>query len=198
VLRKPSAVPETARTTKNERPRHDLSRWYLGTVSAGIVVTLEEYLNTAYSPDREYVDGVVVERNVGEGPHSLVQSNVLFALRLHYRDAWVWPEWRSRTLAGRFRIPDVCVTLQNPGTLVLEQPPFLIVEILSRHDAMSDVLEKLEEYASIGVPNIWMLDPWRRKAFRFAANRLEEVTGGVISTSEPSIQVSLDEVFRGL
>jgi hypothetical protein len=30
-----------------------------------VLVALEEYLNTSYSPDREYVDGVVVERNVG-------------------------------------------------------------------------------------------------------------------------------------
>jgi hypothetical protein len=46
-----------------------------------VMVSLEEYLNTAYSPDREYVDGVVVERHVGERPHSLVQSNIVFSLR---------------------------------------------------------------------------------------------------------------------
>ena len=32
------------------------------------LVSLAEYLDTAYSPDREYVDGVVVERHLGEGP----------------------------------------------------------------------------------------------------------------------------------
>jgi hypothetical protein len=30
------------------------------------LVSLQEYLDTDYSPDREYVDGVVVERSVGE------------------------------------------------------------------------------------------------------------------------------------
>jgi len=162
------------------------------------MVTLEEYLHTAYSPDREYVDGVVVERNVGERPHSLVQSNVLFAIRLHYPDAWVWPEWRSRTLKTRFRIPDVCVTLEDPGTDVLEEAPFLAVEILSKRDEMSEVLEKLEEYASVGVANIWLIDPRRKKAFTFAEHCLEEVTGAAIATSAPVIQIDLEELFRGL
>ena len=167
-------------------------------MSVGTMVTLEEYLNTAYSPDREYVDGVVVERNVGEGPHSLVQSNVLFGIRSKYPNTWVWPEWRARTRPTRFRIPDLSVTLRNPRTLVLEEPPFLAIEILSRRDAMSDVLEKLEEYTAVGVLNLWLFDPWRKKAFTFAGNCLEEVTGGVISTVDDAIQLSLDEVFQGL
>jgi len=36
------------------------------------MVSLEHYLDTSYSPDREFVDGVVVERDVGERPHSRV------------------------------------------------------------------------------------------------------------------------------
>jgi len=167
-------------------------------MSAGVLVTLEEYLNTAYSPDREYVDGVIVERNVGEGPHSRIQVDLVLALGRRYSDVFIWTEWRMHSATGRYRIPDLCVTLQNPGTLVLEECPFLIVEILSRRDAMSEVLEKLEEYASFGVPNIWLIDPWRRKALTFAAHRLEEVSGDAISTGPPVIEVTLAEIFRGL
>jgi Uma2 family endonuclease len=167
-------------------------------MSVGTLVTLDEYLNTAYSPDREYVDGVVVERNVGERRHSKVQTKFAIVLGRDYPDFCVWAEWRSRTLQTRFRIPDVCVTLTDPGTDVLEEPPFLAIEVLSRRDEMSDVLEKLEEYASIGVPNIWLIDPRRKKAFTFATHRLEEVTSGTLTTTDPVIQVTLDEVFRGL
>jgi hypothetical protein len=66
-----------------------------------VLVSLEEYLNTAYSPDREYVDGVVVERHVGERPHSLVQSNIVFCLRQNYAKLFVWPEQRVRTIPNR-------------------------------------------------------------------------------------------------
>ena len=50
-------------------------------MSAGTLISVEEYLNTSYDPDVEYVDGVLVERNVGHEQHSNVQSNIIFALR---------------------------------------------------------------------------------------------------------------------
>jgi hypothetical protein len=34
------------------------------------LVSLEEYLSTSYDPDVEFVDGVLVERNVGDWLHS--------------------------------------------------------------------------------------------------------------------------------
>src|SRR5215217_6957765 len=111
-------------------------------MSVGVLVSMEEYLDTAYSPDREYVDGRIVERNVGERPHSIVQSNVIFALRQQYPEICVWPEIRVRTVGSRCRVPDVCVMLEDPGTDVVEIPPFLVIEILSRRDAMAEVLEK--------------------------------------------------------
>jgi hypothetical protein len=46
-------------------------------------VPVEEYLRTSYDPDREYVDGQLVERHVGEYFHSLLQT--LIASELHGR-----------------------------------------------------------------------------------------------------------------
>ena len=46
-----------------------------------MLVSLDEYLDTADSPDREYVDGAIVERQVGERPHSLAQKNSVIYLR---------------------------------------------------------------------------------------------------------------------
>jgi Uma2 family endonuclease len=49
--------------------------------------TVEEYLATGWSPDREFVDGRIEERNSGEKEHSILQRylTVLFAIN---RDAW--------------------------------------------------------------------------------------------------------------
>ena len=162
-----------------------------------VLVSLEEYLNTAYSPDREYVDGAIVERNVGERPHSSVQSNLIFFLRQRNSRIFVYPEQRVRTVPGRrSRVPDVCVNLEKPDTDVLETPPFIVVEILSRRDEMSDVLEKLEEYAAFGVPYIWVIDPRRRRAFTYENGRLEEVKVDRLVAED--IQLPLQEVFAGL
>ena len=35
------------------------------------MVSVDEYLHTAYHPDCDYVDGVVEDRNVGEKDHSV-------------------------------------------------------------------------------------------------------------------------------
>ena len=70
-------------------------------------VPVEEYLRKSYDPDREYVDGQLVERHVGDRPHSMVQSNVIFSLRQRYGSLFVWPEQRIRTIADRrSRVPD--------------------------------------------------------------------------------------------
>jgi hypothetical protein len=42
-----------------------------------MAATLEEYLHTSYHPDMEYVDGVLVRRNVGTYLHSLLQTLVV-------------------------------------------------------------------------------------------------------------------------
>ena len=162
------------------------------------LVSLQEYLDTEYSPDREYVDGVVVERHVGERPHSKVQKNLVAAFDRRYPKLDVWPEQRVRTVDARWRTPDVCVTLEDPGTDVFEAAPFVCIEILSRSDNVSDLLEKLEEYAALGVPNIWVIDPHRRKAFTYEDRSLREVTSPELTSNDPALTIPLAEVFLRL
>lgn len=163
-----------------------------------VLTDIQEYLETGYSPDREFVDGAVVERHVGEKSHSLVQCNVIFFLRTLYPKLFIWPEQRVRTIANRCRIPDVCVTEQEPPTEVFEAPPLICIEILSRRDEMSDVLEKLEEYAAAGVRYIWVIDPRRKKAF-FYDGALKEITSSVLATTgEPLVELPLTDVFLGM
>ena len=157
------------------------------------LVSVEEYLHTDYSPDREYVDGVVVEREVGQKPHSRVQRNLIHFLSLRYPALFVWPEQRVRTIPGRrWRIPDVCVTLDEPPTDVFETPPFLCIEIVSSEDRISRVIEKLEEYQAFGVPHIWVIDPLRSKAF-FFRDGLQELKSDGLTAGD--IRLPLSEVF---
>src|SRR5262245_29888129 len=119
------------------------------------LISVEEYLNTSYSPDKEFVEGVLVERNVGEKPQSRLQRNLILALARNYPFLHVWPELRIKSVGERHRIPDLCVTLTEPETDVLHVAPFIAIEILSKDDTATAVLEKLAEYAAIGTPNIW-------------------------------------------
>jgi Uma2 family endonuclease len=120
-----------------------------------------------------------VERNVGEKPHSkLVQ-----AFGTKYPGLHVWPERRMKSVNNRHRIPDVSVTLTEPETDVLEQAPFIAIEILSSNDTASDLLEKLAEYAAIETPNIWIFDPRRQRMYTYHTGTLQEVATDTIATT---------------
>jgi Uma2 family endonuclease len=163
-----------------------------------VLVSMEEYLNTAYWPDREYVDGEIVGRNVGERPHSRVQSNLSVLLGAGCPHLFPWPSVRVRTVPGRrCRVPDICVTLEDPGTDVFEAPPLISIEILSKKDRLSRIVAKCEEYAAFGVLYIWVIDPRRKKAFALENGRLEEVLEALTAASH-KVHLPLDEIFRGL
>lgn len=162
-----------------------------------VPTAIEEYLETDYSPDREFVDGVVVERHLGEQPHSIVQGNVYYSLRRRYPKLFILPEQRVRTTPNRCRIPDVLVAMQKSPTDVFEAPPLIWIEVLSRRDEMTNVLEKLAEYAAAGVRYIWVFDPRRKKAYTYDG-ALREVTGALATTEEPVIELPLADVFLEL
>jgi len=158
-------------------------------------VPVEDYLNTPYDPDVEFVDGVLVERNVGEWLHSLIQSNVLFALRRKYPHLKVVAELRSSVTGTRYRLPDVCVLLSAPKTRYLLDAAFLVVEVLSEGDVMSVVIEKLKEYAGKGVEKIWLIDPRLQLLSVYRSPALVEVEGEAIATADGSVELLRSEIF---
>jgi Uma2 family endonuclease len=156
-------------------------------------------LNTSYDPDVEYVDGVLVERNVGDLLHGLVQRNVVVPLTNKYPAVFAIPELRSQTRTTRYRLPDVCVMLSLPKTKYLLDAAFLAIEILSEEDRMTKVMDKLEEYSRKGVPNIWVIDPRRRSIAVYSNGALNEVRGDrVATTGEPRLELTRDEIFKDL
>jgi Uma2 family endonuclease len=160
------------------------------------LISLEEYLNTSYDPDVEYVDGNLADRSVGDYIHSLVQSNLIVALSRKDSRLLVLPGLRSKTRETRYRLPDVCVLLAVPKTKYLRDAAFLVVEVLSEDDRMSFTLEKLEEYERKGVPNIWLIDPRLQKMSVYSNGDLREIRNDVISTHDGQIAITREEIFR--
>ena len=159
-------------------------------------MTVEQYLNTSYDPDVEYVDGTLLERNVGDWLHSLIQSNIISALRTKYPQLKVVPELRSQTAATRFRLPDVAVLREAPDERYLTAPPLIAIEILSESDCMSAVMEKLHEYDAYGTPNIWVIDPRLRQISAFHAGVLKEISGDTLFTARKEIALTRAEIFQ--
>jgi Uma2 family endonuclease len=162
------------------------------------LISVEEYLATSYRPDCDYVDGEVVERNLGEYDHSSTQGEILVYLGVR-KKKWgiiVLPEQRVQVKPGRFRIPDICVLLREPGEQILTKPPFLCIEILSTEDRMKRVKERVTDYLEMGVPYVWVLDPKSKRTYvATAAESLHEVKTSVLRTENPTLEVPLHEIF---
>ena len=160
-------------------------------MNVGTLVSLEEYLATSYDPDVEDVDGVREERNVGDYLHSLIQSNIIYALRREYPHLKTLPEFRSNTAQTRYRLPDISVLLATPQTRYLLDAAHIVIEILSEDDRMTKVLEKLAEYESKGVLHVWIVDPRLKLMSVYQSGDLKHVD----TFRAGNIELSFDEVF---
>ena len=65
---------------------------------------------------------------------------------------------RIRVTPRRVRIPDLCVFLTDPQQRVPSTPPFLCIEILSPEDRMSRLEVRINDYLTMGVGTVWVLD----------------------------------------
>jgi hypothetical protein len=71
-------------------------------MATSVLIPLEQYLNTSYRPDREYIDGEVVERKMGKFEHGRVQALLAIWFGSHEREWHIQTvtEWRTQ-VSGR-------------------------------------------------------------------------------------------------
>jgi Uma2 family endonuclease len=164
-------------------------------MATATTVPLEVYLRSSYEPDAEYVDGVIEERPVGELDHAAWQEALLAYFRQH-RD-WnvkAYPELRVQVGRTRFRVPDVTVLDQNaPKEQIVTVPPLMVFEVLSPEDIMRRVLVKLADYAQMGIPGIFLIDPIDHKYFIYMDGSLEYIGGPVQVAGR---QIDFDEIAK--
>lgn len=159
-------------------------------------MSVEEYLHTVFEgSDCEYLDGEIVERNMGNQSHGLVQGEFFYFFRQLRATTglWVIPELRHRVKATRYRIPDVAVFASRPASEVPDHPPLVAIEVLSPDDRIGYIVPKLEEYREWGVENIWLADPEDRKLFVYGASGLHEVER--LELPQYSIVMTKDQIF---
>lgn len=160
-------------------------------------IGVEEYLRMSFDgPDREYVDGEILERNVGERPHSKAQKRILvfFAELEKSRPVYCFPELRVQVAPSRCRVPDLAVFAGvEPAENVPSNPPLVVVEIVSRDDRYVDLLEKCEDYRQWGVTHIWLVDPWLRKLYAYGSAGLSEAPA--LPLPEFDVEIPASAIF---
>ncbi len=165
------------------------------------LIPVEEYLRTTYRPDRDYVDGEVLERNLGELDHSDLQSEFVHYFRAHQREwkTYAFVEQRVQVAKTRFRIPDVCVVVgAKPRDPIFRTPPFICIEVLSPEDRVARVQQRIDDYLKFGVRYVWLINPENRRVWVYTLAGSTEVKDGILRTENPALTVPLAEIFAGL
>ncbi len=141
-----------------------------------MTVSVEEYLSTVYEHDREYVEGELIERNVGDFEHSALLGILIGMLSGQRRAAGIhiFPTLRVQVSARRFRVPDITVTTSKIKGRILREPPLLCIEILSPEDRASRLLLKINDYFSFGVRYVWVIDPEEKTAWSYTSEGKRE------------------------
>jgi Uma2 family endonuclease len=138
-------------------------------------IPVEVYLRSSYEPDAEYVDGEIEERPMGEYDHSAWQAAIYLWFQRHARE-WnvrVKPELGIQVAATRFRVPDVTVLDRDRAIeQIITHPPLAVFEVLSPEDSLQRLKRKLEDYRSMAIPEIWVIDPQDSAYYRYEERQL--------------------------
>jgi Uma2 family endonuclease len=142
------------------------------------LVPVDEYLNTSYYPDVEFVDGLLVEKSIPTEIHRLLSVILLAWFRQYEKELHIKALADVRTQIierARYRLPDVLVVSTPLGRKVgpvMTNVPNVVIEIESPDDTHSAILDRFADYAILGVEHVILMHPEKRVAWRHSAESL--------------------------
>ncbi|PZR08915.1 MAG: hypothetical protein DI536_23795 [Archangium gephyra] len=170
--------------------------------SAARRVTWSEFIALPDDDRRELVDGRLEEFEMPTKWHEYICAQFIFALT-------GWAEKHDFLVLGsaykvkvsdtRGAMPDVQmlsrVTYDEAGANGLEGGhPELVIEVVSPGSKTHDGLRKLDWYASLGVPEYWLVDPETRT---LVVHRLQNAVYAIIQHAEGDV-LFRSKSFKGL
>jgi Uma2 family endonuclease len=170
-------------------------------MATAALIPLSEYLTTTYRPDRDFLEGELLERNMGEQSHARMQ---MILSRIFDNNRHVWqtrtaPELRVQVRPERFRIPDISVLRRSdPFEEIITKAPLLCIEVLSSSDTLRSIKARVDDYAAMGVAHIWVVDPWSREAYYASPRGFQQPEDAHLRVPNTPIVISLAEVFAEL
>jgi Uma2 family endonuclease len=165
--------------------------------------TWKDFIELDEDDPRELLDGQLVEIEVPTWGHERIVTVVIAVL-----ETWAWSSKAGDVVSSAYKVriedrrgtmPDVQFYRRgNPAAgqeAGLEHGhPDLAIEVISPSSRSKDSVRKLHDYASIGIPEYWLIDPEARTLERLV---LREGTYSIVEALEGSV-VFRPEGFEGL
>ncbi len=154
-------------------------------------------------PYLEYVDGVVVQKAMGDWNHSRLAAHAAFALQRFAETAGgdVVIELRSLQPGRRnYRLADVAYFAPGTPTGDLALPT-LAVEVRSPDETVASQRRKCEGWIEAGAREAWLIEPRTRTVEVFGPGGERRTLGeheSLVSAAVPGLQVDLAALFKVL
>lgn len=161
-------------------------------------VTYEEWLKMTVVEDaiEEVVNGEVRTMPPNKWKHAVIVENLSEALKAQVDRKTVRVVGsvfgliiRKRPLTSR--VPDLAVFLKQnivEEDGYIHSAPELVVEVLSPANARRDVADKIRDYESIGVPELWIISPEAQTIEVILLEKGKLVTHSVVTQGQLSPQ----------
>ncbi len=140
------------------------------------LLTLEEFLQLPETePASEYIDGLIIQKPMPQGEHSVIQTELAPAINLIVKPkqiARAFTELRC-TFGGRSTVPDIAVFVwdkiprkENGGVAnVFSIAPDWTIEILSPDQNQTKVTKNILHCLKYGTQMGWLIDPAEQSVF---------------------------------
>ncbi|MGC2656822.1 MAG: Uma2 family endonuclease [Bryobacteraceae bacterium] len=161
-------------------------------------ISLEEYLEQTYEPEREFISGELVPKPVGTLDHSHTAKIIELLLDEFARRGLGRAERELSIRKGDdVRIPDIVFFDVNASIErgILIDPPMLCVEILSPSQYPSQLFAKCEAYHAWGVSYCWVVDPVKRCAWEYHKGQPVTLINNKAPLTADQIQIQVAQIF---
>lgn len=146
------------------------------------LLTLEEFLQLPETePASEYIDGLIVQKPMPQGEHSVIQTELAPAINLVVKPKQIARAFTKLrcTFGGRSTIPDISVFLwdrvprkENGGVAnVFSIAPDWTIEIISPDQSQTKVTKNILHCLKHGAQMGWLIDPGEQSIFVYLSDQ---------------------------
>ncbi len=125
-----------------------------------VPTSIEQYLNTSYRPDVEFIEGDLRERSATPWSHSrlLTLAGSWFGQHEEEWDILTGLNARIRVSLSRVRLTDLVIVVPAAYPPALVEPPLIVIEVLAENDSNAEVEQRVLDYQLMGIRNVWIIN----------------------------------------
>ena len=168
-------------------------------MAVSTLLTEEQFLNLPdFAGRQEFRDGELIELPPAKYPHSELVKRIAKLLETMVHESRIWSETGFQLRAGRWIVPDVCVTWpdQVRANGYFQRSPMVGIEVASRGNTPDQLQEKVLDYLAYGVAEVCVIYPKTRTMLIHRPDQMPQMVRPDIDYRCELIDVTFTPAYR--